>query len=343
VDGPVRKIGAIGSEGFDFPVGKTGVGYMKIGIANVTGATTEFTAQYFRASAAETFDTVGLSAIGLQAVSNCEYWTLDRAVTASTADVTLSWNSHSPCGGAYVSDPLFGIRAAHYNTSLSKWDTHGGGALTGDASAGSVIWTDVTSFSPFALAALVGSNSPLPVMFYEVKAFQKNNGIQVEWTNLTERDLMNYIVERSSNGQDYIAINQQQPRSNLSDKESYSAFDAVPSSDVNYYRIKAFEISGKIIYSKVMKVETGKSIQGFALYPNPVRGSQVSVSISVKQGQYRVKVLNTAGQEVYSMRLNHQGGSMTQTIDLPSNIKPGVYNMMISGDNYREAKMFVVQ
>ncbi|HEY6503027.1 MAG TPA: T9SS type A sorting domain-containing protein [Chitinophagaceae bacterium] len=343
VDGPVRKVGAVGATAFNFPVGKTGTGYMTISIANVTGATTEFTAEYVRASAANTFGLTGLTALGIQAVSNCEFWTLDRAVTTSTADVTLSWNSHSPCGGAYLVDPLFGVRIVHYNTGTSSWDAQGGGSPLGAAALGSVTWTGVSAFSPFALGVTFGSQSPLPVMFSNVKAYQKNSGVQIDWSNLTERDLVSYIVERSANGQNFTTINQQAPRSNNNDKESYFAFDASPLPGINFYRIKVMEVSGKIIYSKVLKVDLGGKQKGFTLYPNPVFGGQVSVSMNVKQGQYTVKVLNSAGQQVYTQRLNHQGGSMTQTVDLPSSVKPGVYNMVISGDGYREAKMFIVQ
>jgi hypothetical protein len=180
-------------------------------------------------------------------------------------------------------------------------------------------------------------------MFADVKAFQKNSGVQIDWSNLTERDLIGYIVERSANGQTFTAINQQSPRSNANDKESYSAYDATPLAGVNYYRVKVLEVSGKIIYSKVLKVDLSGKQAGISVYPNPVIGNQVSVSINVKQGQYTVKVLNGAGQQVYSQRLIHQGGSITQTVELPSSVKPGIYNVMVTGDNYRESKMFIVQ
>jgi hypothetical protein len=344
VDGPVKKVGATN---FDFPVGKTGVGYMKISIAGITGATTEFTAQYFRGSARTKFDTVGLSRLGLQAVSGCEYWILDRAVTTSSADVTLYWNEHSSCygPGSYLVEPLTGIRVAHFNSSLPApaWDAHGGGSPSGNAGKGSVTWTGVSSFSPFALAALIGSQSSLPVMFNNVKAYEKNHGVQIEWSNLTERDLINYVVERSADGVGFTSISQQLPRSNQNDKESYSAFDAAPFTGANFYRIKVFEISGKVIYSKVLKINIGGKQQNFTLYPNPVKGRQVSVSISNKKGQYSLKVLNSAGQEVYTQKIIHQGGSATLPMELPATIKEGVYNMMISGDNYRESKMFIVR
>jgi hypothetical protein len=179
-------------------------------------------------------------------------------------------------------------------------------------------------------------------MFADVKAYQRNSGIQIEWSNLTERDLVKYAVERSANGQAFTTISEQLPRSNNNDKESYSSYDGSPLQGINFYRIKVFEIGGKIIYSKVLKVDLSGKQEGFGLYPNPVTSGVVSVSINTKQGQYAVKVLNSAGQQVYSQRLNHQGGMITQTVDL-SSVKPGIYNMVITGENYRESKMFIIQ
>jgi len=266
---------------------------------------------------------------------------LDRTAGASAVDVTLYWNSNSPCGSAaYVLNPS-GIKAVHYDGT--SWDAASPGVGTGSSAAGSVTWVSNNTFSPFALGAVIGIDNPLPVMFADVKAFEKNNGVQIEWSNLTERDLIGYIVERSANGQSFTEIGQQAPRSNNNDKESYTAFDASPLTGFNFYRIKVREISGKIIYSKVLKVDRSGKQQGFGLYPNPVVDGQVSVSMNVKQGQYTVKVTNSAGQQIHTQRLVHQGGSMTQTVELPSTVKPGVYNMMISGDGYRESKMFIVR
>src|SRR6185503_12053204 len=134
---------------------------------------------------------------------------------------------------------------------------------------------------------------------------------------------ISYTVERSVNSVNFSAIDEQSPRTNNNEKESYSADDASPSAGSNYYRIKVLEISGKVMYSKVMKVDIGRSAQGFTLYPNPVKGNQVSLSINNKAGQYTIKVLNTSGQEVHSNRLTHQGGSLTQTVELPASVKPG--------------------
>lgn len=346
VDGPVKKIGAIGGTVFDFPIGKSGVGYMPIGIANVTGATTEFTAQYFRASAKTTFGTAGLAVKGLQGVSNCEYWRLDRTVTTSTANITMYWNAHSPCNGVtYVANPALGLRIAHYNESINEWDAHGGGAISGNGTAGSLTWLNVSNFSPFALAALNGSTSSLPVMYDNVKAFAKNNGVQIEWSNLTERDLTNYLVQHSVDGINFTTINQFQPKNNRNDRADYTDFHATPATGANYYRIRANEITGKIIYSKTLRVEIGGGVkQKLSLYPNPVVGNQVTVALTnIREGQYSLRLISADGRNVYNQALTCEGSSLTQSLQLPASVKPGMYTILINGDNYNESRIFIVQ
>ena len=224
------------------------------------------------------------------------------------------------------------------------WSDHGNTALTGNAGAGTIRSGTVTSFSPFTIGTTDIESNPLPVIFGDVKAYEKNGSVHVEWSNLTEKDVAEYTIERSANGKDFTAIAKQWPTSNQNDKATYRGFDAVPADGANYYRIKAVETTGKIVYSKILSVNLGKANFGLQLYPNPVIGNQVTVSLSnIKHGKYNVRVVNTSGQDIFKQIINSQSNSMTQTLDLPSSVKPGVYNIIITGDNYRETKTFIVQ
>ena len=336
VDGPLSKTG---NDAFTFPVGKSGAGLRTIGISAPASTTSVFTAEFVRSNPQALSSAPGS---GLVAVSACEYWTLANTGTAGSVRVILSWATGSNCGGSYYIGNTNTIRVARL--SAGTWNDEGRFSITGDVTAGTITSNNVVN--SFGTAFTIGTSATdnaLPVMFNDVKAFEKNRGIQIEWSNLTERDLINYIVERSVNGVNFSSLSQQSPRSNNNDKESYSAFDAAPFPGANYYRIKVLEISGKVIYSKVMRVDFGASAQGFTLYPNPVKGNLISVSVNNRQGHYTIKVINTSGQEIYSQRIIHQGGSLTQTVELPASAKPGVYSMVVSGDGYRQAKMFIVQ
>ncbi|MGZ8540520.1 MAG: T9SS type A sorting domain-containing protein [Chitinophagaceae bacterium] len=336
VNGPLAKVG---NDAFTFPVGKSGAGLRKIGITAGANTTTAFTAEFIRNDP----HTIGTAlGAGLARVSACEYWTLDRAGT-NNVRVVLSWESNSGCDvtGVYVTQPAT-LRVARWNGT--NWNNEGRLSSTGTNTSGTITSGIVNNFSPFALASSTAAENPLPVVFGDVKAYEKNNGVQIEWSNLTEKDVAGYTVERSANGSDFSAIGQQLPTSNQNDRADYDAFDAAPLQGTNYYRIKAEETTGKIVYSKVLTVNLGGASQGLRLYPNPVSGHQVTISLSnVRRGQYNLRVINAAGQDIHKQAITNQGSTTTQTIDLPSSIKPGVYNMIITGSDYRENKMFIVR
>ena len=337
VNGPLAKTG---TTAFTFPVGKAGEGFRTIAIGTPSGNAT-FRAEFFRSN-----PTAGTLGGGITQISACEYWDLTRTGGGAgiTALVTLSWEPTSPCGNSpvYVTNPTT-LVVAHLIGGT--WNNEGRSSSTGNATAGTVTSLNaVASFSPFTLGSISFLDNPLPVLFANVKAYEKNNGVQVEWSNMTEKDVAGYTVERSSNGTDYIGVSQQPATSNQNDKVDYSAFDANPVQGISYYRIKATETTGKVVYSKILNVSIGSASQSLRLYPNPVKGNQVTISMSnIKRGQYTVRVVNTAGQDIFRQLINNQSSSMTQTLDLPATIKAGVYNMVITGSDYRETKTFIVQ
>jgi len=337
VNGQLRKITNSQNQ-FVFPVGKVDGGLRTIAIKPTSNANSTFVAEFKRASAPD-----APMAATLVAVSNCEYWDLNRLSGSALVSVTLSWETNSGCASTpYVTDPTT-LRVAHLQDG--QWKDLGRLSSTGDNTAGTITAAVNTStFSPFALASSTASENPLPVVFANVRAYEKNSGVQIEWSNLTEKDVANYTVERSSNGTDFKAISTQLPSSNQDDRADYTAFDASPVSGTNYYRVKAVETTGKIVYSKVLSVSLGQTGQSLKLYPNPVKGHQVNISLTnLNRGQYDVRVVNMKGQDVHKQSINSQGSTITETIDLPATVAPGVYNMVITGADFRETKMFVVQ
>lgn len=337
VNGPLAKVG---TTAFTFPVGKAGEGYRTIGITAPSGNAT-FRAEFIRSNPGG-----GALAPTLSQISACEFWDLERTGGGAgvTARVVLSWEPLSSCGSspAYVTNPAT-LRVAHFNGTT--WMDEGNSATTGNNTSGTVTSANlVSAFSPFALGSSTSLDNPLPVVFANVRAYEKNNGVQIEWSNLTEKDVAGYVIERSANGTDFAAIGQQAPTSNQDDRADYSAFDASPLSGTNYYRVKAEETTGKIVYSKVLSVSLGLTTQSLRLYPNPVKGSQVNISLSnIRGGQYDLRVVNMAGQDIVKQRINSQGSTITETIDLPAAVAPGVYHMIITGADYREVKKFIVQ
>jgi Secretion system C-terminal sorting domain len=235
------------------------------------------------------------------------------------------------------------LKVAHL--TAGTWVNEGYLSTTGTNSSGTITsGNTINTFSPFALAGSGPADNPLAVLFANIKAYEYNNGIKIEWSNMTEKDVANYFVERSVNGRDFIVIGQRSPLSNQNDKVSYNAFDPTPVQGSNYYRVRAAETNGKIVYSKVMNVNLNSAKLGLSLYPNPVTGHVITIGLAgIKRGQYNLRMVNAAGQDVYKETIITQGTTITQTVDIPSSVKAGLYSIIVTGNDYRESKSFIVR
>jgi hypothetical protein len=195
--GPIKKVG---NTAFTFPVGKPGTGYQSISISAPALATDAFTAEYIRASAT----LLGpCTAPGLSHVSNCEYWILGQTTGTSMVNVTLNWNTNSPCNAFTYVDNLPTVTVAHFNGV--SWDAYGSdGGTTGSNSTGSVTWNSVPVYSPFTLGST--NFNPLPVKLGNINAYEKQQGIQLDWRVYQEDNMSRYAIERSANGNTFTTI-----------------------------------------------------------------------------------------------------------------------------------------
>lgn len=342
VEGPVRKAG---NTAFTFPTGWSGNGggLIPIGVSAMNMPSI-IQAEYKRAPATNKGNTINAP---LHHISYCDYWELFPVSGNPTAIVTMYRNAHSNCNPVSVIQDFTTVRVARSNgsewTQVGNADgsmNAGTGYVNSDSAGISINKTDIY----YALGNISSARDPLPVLFDSVTAYQKNDGVNIEWSNLTERDIATYFVERSVNGRDFSVISQHLPKSNRDDKASYVSFDSDPAPGTNFYRIKTIEKNTKIIFSRIMRVETDQPVQKFTLYPNPLTGSHLVLSLSgIKEGKYHVHIINTAGQVIHQKDINNQGSFTTQLLELPSRIKPGVYNILVKGDNYQQSKMFIVQ
>jgi len=283
IDGIVKKAG---TTDFIFPVGDGGV-YRPITIT-APGLSSVFTAQFFR-----TPQLFGNAKVGtLTAISNCEYWTLDRESGLGVPYVTLSWTSVQCNAGSYVSDPV-DLRVAHWNGLF--WDDYGSSGYMGGAASGSVTTLlPVLSFSPFALASTTPDN-PLPVTLDNFKGIVSDKAITLFWETATELNNDYFTVLRSANGLDFEEIGMLQGAGTITQRQYYTFRDKQPLSGPNYYKLRQTDFDQKIRYSEIIRVDSDviSAENGFYLYPNPAGREWITFS---QPAEFRI--MNAVGQQV---------------------------------------------
>jgi hypothetical protein len=188
------------------------------------------------------------------------------------------------------------------------------------------------------------ANQVLPLKFSNVKAYQKSQQVQVEWIMGEESNIRTYEIEKSIDGRTFKKSGEVVPRVLINQNIAYSWVDMSPLKGDNLYRIKAIEKSGAIRYSQIVNVRIGKGNSGINIYPNPIINKVLSLQFNNQdKGTYTVKLLNTAGQEVYVGRINHLGGSSTQTLQLNNNLSKGSYQLQIASDKSNFAQKVMIQ
>ncbi len=183
----------------------------------------------------------------------------------------------------------------------------------------------------------------LPVVLTSAKAYQQNGGIEVEWNTGSEQGIRSYEVEKSADGSSFSKMTTVMAKGQSSN--SYGWFDAAVNSGKNYYRIRIVSTDGSVSYSQVLVVNTGAGKGIFALYPNPVKGSEVTLQLgNMEKGKYALLVYNNAGQKVLTKEIVHLGGSATEDLKLGSALASGVYRVsLVSNKGTTQNQTLVVQ
>ncbi len=175
---------------------------------------------------------------------------------------------------------------------------------------------------------MMRSANALPTTFLNLKAEQKNTGIEVSFNTANETNMDSYEVEESMDGASFtksINLTAKNAASN-----NYTWFDGTIVNGDNYYRIKSIEKNGATKYSNIVKVKIGGKNAEFTVYPNPVKGGVVNLQMSnVGKGTYTVKLFNNLGQEMVNRTIQHNGGSASQSIVLGNSVPQGSYRMQV--------------
>jgi len=339
INGKVKKIG---NTNFVFPVGKAGFGYVPISITNFAGTnavTDAFTAEYVRGSAR----LLGpVTAIGLNHVSGCDYWTLNLDNGTPTVDVTCNWSANNICNGTYV-DNLGDLAIAHFDGV--NWSTFGGvGTAVGVPAAGDITWPAVTTFSPFALASIT-FNNPLPITINYFTGAKQNGNHLLNWkVSCTNTPTATMELERSSDGRTYTSVYSITATA-LQCQQPFNHTDVQPAAGVNYYRLKLTDANGKVTYSSIVSlINATKGFDIRSIAPNPIVGGKFNLQVSAAQSANMQLVIT----DMQGRTLQQQNASLTAGFNVvPVNVRSlaaGTYQVVIyTAEGRAGVQRFVIQ
>jgi photosystem II stability/assembly factor-like uncharacterized protein len=184
---------------------------------------------------------------------------------------------------------------------------------------------------------------PLPITLTDLGVEYRDGVAILKWKTLTESKTSRFDVERGFNGTEFNKIGQVNAVGNSTSAQQYKFEDSAPLNGINFYRLKIIDIDGKFSYSIIVSIRIDNQEKSFTVYPNPVSGKTISIHLdNLVRGAYRIDLFAPSGQLVYKKNIIYEGGSLSETLILPSTLSKGLYNLRLSsGETTYQQKVLI--
>ena len=156
----------------------------------------------------------------------------------------------------------------------------------------------------------------------------------LKWETENEVNVSHFKVERSADGNSFIAIGEVRAQGSNNTTTQYSLVDnniANLSSPVIYYRLKMMDIDGSFKYSSIVPISLADITGRITLAPNPVI-NEVKVSINAPaDGKVQWRLIDNTGRVImYNSLLVRKGTGNNFTIDMSKKAN-GSYYLSVEG------------
>ena len=183
----------------------------------------------------------------------------------------------------------------------------------------------------------------LPVSVVNLKAYKTGNKVRIDWTALNETGVDHYEIEKSVNATTFGAIGSVKAYNNSNPRNDYSFDDVSPVNGKNYYRIKITDKDGRTATTAIVVVNIENGKISISVTPNPVKNKTMVVTLNnLPAGRYEAVLYSTNGEKVYQRVIEHIGGTVSQTVNLPVTLSSGAYVLRVlnASGNYT-TKLFI--
>ncbi len=155
-------------------------------------------------------------------------------------------------------------------------------------------------------STLVGAGKPViitPVTLINFSAFTVNNAINLKWFVENEINFLQYEIEYSVNGINFVKTSTVKALQ----QSSYSYVFTDKSNSKNYFRLKLVDKNGTFSYSNVAVVDAKIA---FNIYPNPTKNF-ITIDVSNDQHKYYAIITDMLGKPVKQAMLASQHNTIS--------------------------------
>jgi len=187
------------------------------------------------------------------------------------------------------------------------------------------------------------TTTPVPVTWLSFEGAITDHGVLLTWSTASELNNDHYIIQRSSNGQEFDQFGITPGVGTSQQINTYSYLDAELKSEAMYYRLKQVDFDGNYSYSKIIHLISNTSVVEFTATPNPVDSKlTVELNESAGSGTYLLKLTDMSGKVIWAQAVDKKSTNLKLDI-ITKDMPRGLYYLSIVGDNFNEIQPIVLQ
>lgn len=180
---------------------------------------------------------------------------------------------------------------------------------------------------------IFNSSIPLPVELTHFEAVCQQNKVQLSWTTASEVNCDYFLLEKSNNGIDFIAIAKVVGAGTTNQTTVYTFTDEQMNENDAYYRLTQYDLNGDTKVYEPVYAHCNKKMNNYDIfvYPNPFRDVFYIDGLNSDEN-YVISLYDLFGNCVFSdsFQAQVQVGLHKQIFHLPS----GIYQLRINAKDY---------
>lgn len=147
---------------------------------------------------------------------------------------------------------------------------------------------------------------PIELISFHGKSSPAGNALF--WSTATEKENAHFILEKSVNGVDFVALAQVKGAGSVNHTNHYQYLDEAPFVNQTYYRLQSVDYSGRREASKVVVIESATNESTvMTLFPNPARDF-INIQINAAEQINQLKIVDLTGKVIIQQ-------SITKTVE----------------------------
>jgi hypothetical protein len=166
----------------------------------------------------------------------------------------------------------------------------------------------------------------LPVELIEFVATPNEFEVLLDWATASEINNDYFLVEKSTDGFEWITIGMVNGEGNSTDYNFYDLIDPNPFLETSYYRLKQVDFDGRFEYSNIVSVNF-KGSEKISLFPNPSNNFIKIQKTGIIKNQ--LKIYSSLGNLI---NLNPNISTNEAEFDI-QNLANGIYLVQILSNN----------